>query len=173
MIYHYFKSKEDILFFLLHEYCCFTLANSKTNDMELAPEARLTAFIRAYIERPSSMRHRHVALVNDLKYLSPKHRTQIVALEREMVGNVVGLFSLMPGGADLDQIVLKTYVLFLFGTLNGADLWYRPSGPLPPGEMASMISGLYQSAVAAALPLAERPADPGPRAAGLAASHVP
>jgi AcrR family transcriptional regulator len=142
-IYHYFERKEDILFQLLHEYCLFTVENFASIDTKDSPEERLRKFVEIYIERPPKMRHRHIALVNDLKYLPERLRKQIVALERRMVDNVVSLLRGMKHGRGVDERVLRTYVLLLFGTINGIDFWFNPSGFMTPAELSGRVAKLF------------------------------
>lgn len=142
-VYHYFKSKDQILFQLLHEYCLFTVQAFESIDASLSPEDRLRIFLKIFIERPAKMRYRHITLVNDLKYLPERLRKQIVALERNLVDQVVDLLKEVQKGKNIDQRVLRTYVLLLFGTINGIDLWFNPSGFMTPDELSRRVSRLF------------------------------
>jgi AcrR family transcriptional regulator len=142
-LYHYFGSKKDILFQLLHEYCLFTIENFAGIDANLPAEERLRRFVQIYIERPPKMRHRHIVLVNDLKYLPERDRRQIVTLERRMLDNVVLLLREMKHSSDADEKVLRTYVLLLFGTINGIDSWFNPSGFMTPAELSQRVAKLF------------------------------
>lgn len=142
-VYHYFKSKDQILFQLLHEYCLFTVQTFDLIDESLPPQERLSIFLRNFIERPARMRYRHITLVNDIKYLPERLKKQIVLVERSLIDRVVALLKEVQKGNNVKDRVLRTYVLLLFGTINGIDLWFDPSGPMAPDELSGRVSRLF------------------------------
>lgn len=142
-IYHYFKSKHEILFLLLQEYCLSVIEMFENADENAPPQERLRLFLESFIQRPSRMKDRHTALLNDLKYLPARAKSQIVALERRLVRHMVTLLKQVKRGKDIDERVLHTYVLLMFGTINGIDLWYNPNGLMSSEELSKRLCRLF------------------------------
>ncbi len=142
-VYHYFPSKDRILFQLLQEYCLFVIQSFESIDPKLPAEERLRTFLESFIRRPTRMRNRHIALVNDLKYLPPELKRQIVSLERRLMSDVVVLLKQVQKIRNVDDRVLRTYVLLLFGTINGIDTWFNPSGAMTSDELSRRLCRLF------------------------------
>src|SRR5438552_14998452 len=83
LLYHYYESKEAILFDLLDRYMARLVAIvARVRAERLAPRPRLHALVRAFLAEYESSRTRHVALVNDARLLGTPQRERIVAQER-------------------------------------------------------------------------------------------
>jgi AcrR family transcriptional regulator len=142
-VYHYFKSKDQILYQILEQYCQFVLQTFESIDGSLPPEQRLRIFLQDFIQRPPNMKNRHVVLLNDLKYLPLRLRKQIVSLERRLLQHMVTLLKQVQRVKQIDDKVLRTYVLLLFGSINGIDIWYNPRGLMSSEELAKRVCRLF------------------------------
>lgn len=151
MLYHYFATKDDLLFALLSEHLERLIA-----DLESALEAegpikdRFSRFIEIYVQKSAESRQRHVSAMNDVKFLPDPLQSQILALEAQTAGLVADfLRELKPG---LGDGLYKPYALFLLGMLNWTDLWYDPAGRISPDELRDRISSLFLDGFNAARP---------------------
>ena len=143
-LYHYFVTKEDLLYDILSTYCEFILEQiDRIAASEESPDGRLASFVEFYLVRSPLLRAQHVVLLNDLKYLLPAQKKKIVGLERKMVESVANILREVSGGEPADDRTLRTYTMLLFGLLNGSDAWIKPTGFMSPAHLARRISDLF------------------------------
>lgn len=142
MLYHYFPTKDDLLFAMLKEHLDNVVAGiEEALESTTGPKARLHAFVKSYTLKSAQSRRRHVIAMNDSKFL-PRH-LQAPLLEREIaVTNMVAdlLRELNPG---LPDDVYKPYTMLLIGMLNWTDIWFRPSGKLKADELCERAARLF------------------------------
>lgn len=151
MLYHYFATKDDLLFALLGEHLERLIMEVEGATGSAGPiEQRFTRFVEIYVQKSAQSRQRHVSAMNDVKFLPEAMQTSILALEARVVGLVAGLLQeLRP---DLGKGLYKPYALMLLGMLNWTDFWYEPSGPISPDELRDRISRLFLNGFMAAGP---------------------
>ena len=85
-LYHYYASKEAILFDLLARYTQH-LIKIATHEVSATgkPAQRLHSLIRAFLAEYEHSQTRHIALLNDVKFLEAPQRTQILDAQRKLV----------------------------------------------------------------------------------------
>ena len=144
MVYHYFPTKDDILFFIIKEYLdqvVETLEEVAADD-KASPRDKLSEFVNDFIQRSTKMRSRNLVAMNDVVYLSETKRKEAGVLQRRIVELLAALVARVNPNAP--KRLLRPYALFLMGTLNWSDKWYRADGEIKPDEMAELISQAYQ-----------------------------
>ncbi len=141
MLYHYFPSKDDVLYALLHEHLQSTIDAIEQIDPARSAEERFRLLIEIYIQKSTQTRTRHVVAMNDVKYLSGAPLKKILELERQ----VIKLFeaSLEALDPNLPGKLVAPYSMLLTGMLSWVDLWYRPNGPMKPDELVERVAQLF------------------------------
>jgi AcrR family transcriptional regulator len=142
MLYHYFPTKDDLLFAMLKEHLERVLQGI---DEALAgagsPRERLLAFVEVYTQKSAQSRRRHMVAMNDVKYLPRAKQAPLIALQRQVTERLAVLLrELNPG---LPDTAYKPYTMMLIGMLNWADFWYRPTGEMKPQELCDRMSRLF------------------------------
>jgi AcrR family transcriptional regulator len=142
MLYHYFPTKDDLLFAMLKEHLERVIQGI---DEALAADGtardRLAALVEAYTQKSAQSRRRHVVAMNDVKYLPRAKQAPLIALQREVTDKVARLLKeLNPG---LPEVAYKPYTMMLVGMLNWTDFWYTPSGAVKPQELCERMSRLF------------------------------
>jgi AcrR family transcriptional regulator len=152
MLYHYFPSKDDVLYALLHEHLQSTIDAIEQIDPARSPEERFRLLIEIYIQKSTQTRTRHVVAMNDVKYLSGAPLKKILELERR----VMRLFEAALAALDpeLPGKLVAPYSMMLTGMLSWIDLWYRPNGPLKQDELVERVAQLFLHGYFAAKKLA-------------------
>jgi len=142
MLYHYFPTKDDLLFAMIDEHMNGVLAAVEQVCAEGGPaKQRLLGFVQVYTQKSAQSRRRHVIAMNDLKFLPRK--MQLPLLEREVkVTNILAdmLREMNPG---LPDEVYKPYTMLLIGMLNWIDTWYRPTGKVKAPELCERAYRLF------------------------------
>jgi AcrR family transcriptional regulator len=127
LIYHYFPSKDDILYEVMAAHLD-ALVDAAYDAMQAGGarerlEALTLAFMRLYVGAQDS----HKVLLNELDNLPPERRTEVVAKQRRIISVVEELIrEIRP---DLNPQTLPLAMLF-FGMINWTHTWFRPGGSL-------------------------------------------
>ncbi|MBG9388012.1 TetR/AcrR family transcriptional regulator [Caenimonas aquaedulcis] len=142
MLYHYFPTKDDLLFAMLKEHLERVIAGlDEAVSTAGTPRERLMALVQAYTQKSAQSRRRHVIAMNDVKYLPKAKQAPLIELQRQLTQSVSALIrELNPG---LPEDVYKPYTMMLIGMLNWTDFWYKPGGAMKPQELCDRISRLF------------------------------
>jgi AcrR family transcriptional regulator len=139
-LYHYFESKEAILFAILEAHVRVMIA-----DVEVAIAGKSTtldqfrAAIRAIVELNARSPNEQRVILNDLSFLSETEQEAIKTLERQIVDAVADLLIRLDQDGKIAKRTRKVYAMMLFGILNFSHTWYDPAGGIGPTDFADMI----------------------------------
>ena len=140
-IYHYFSSKDEILFFILDSYMDVVLKDLEPQLRTLRDSASKVKFI---IERHIDLHSNNMAqaktLLHEAHCLSPKRFKAIKVKEREYYRIVLNVLTeFFKGSEDIRKEELKAMAFFLFGMCNWTSHWYNPKGSINPEELSKFI----------------------------------
>jgi AcrR family transcriptional regulator len=146
-LYHYFPSKESLLAESLERYVRRLLrVVEEVRAQGLAPRDELGALIRALLVEYRDSRERHVALLNDVKFLSPELREPILAKQRAVVAALADTIErVAPGRFAPGERTPAT--MALFGMINFTFAWLRPDGPMSYERYAELVIDLWERGV--------------------------
>jgi len=147
-LYHYYESKEALLFDLLDRYTQQLLALIATSEAaaergKLDDLAALHALVRAFLLEYERAGTRHVALVTATPYLAPELRERILDRQRDVVSAVMRhLRRAYPERfTPRNQSALT---MMLFGMINWTFTWLKPDGPLSYEAFAEEVIQLLE-----------------------------
>lgn len=145
-LYHYYESKEAILFDLLDRYTrrlmlIVTEVEAQAERLGHGERETLGMLIRAFLAEYENSQTRHIALINDVKFLMDDQREAILKRERD----VVAAFSRQlrrayPARVNHDNQTALT--MTIFGMINWTFTWLKPGGKLSYAEFADMVIDL-------------------------------
>jgi AcrR family transcriptional regulator len=146
LVYHYFPSKEDILYEVMaaHLELLVTVVEEVAGRPQLGPEDRLHALALSFMRLYEGAASSHKVLLNELDNLPAERRSDVVAKQRRIISFVGDqVRAIRP---DLAEIERPLTMLF-FGTINWTHTWFRPGGNVSAeqlGELAVtlMLKGL-------------------------------
>jgi AcrR family transcriptional regulator len=141
-IYHYFSSKNEILYFISTHFMGLLLkdleqALEKINDNFEKIQFIISRHIRFYTkyiaEAKTTLHEGH---------LLPPAYFKIIAEQEKQYHQIVSkvLSDFLGGQVSKDQLKVLTFILF--GTCNGIYYWYDPKGPITPEELSKNISDI-------------------------------
>ena len=153
MLYHYFPTKDDLLFAMLQEHLEKVIAGIEEVSALSGPaEARFAALVVVYVQKSAQSRRRHTIAQNDVKYLPKAMQTPLFALQVRLCDLIADhLRSLNPG---LPPATCKPYAMLLIGMMNGTDVWFKPGGVIKAPELCERISRLFLRGFMQAEPVA-------------------
>ena len=139
LIYHYYPSKEDILFAVMASHIdqlSQDVAEVVANDAP--PGDRLQLLVRKFMDHYVGAADRQKVLLNDLDQLPSDKRRRIVRQQRGIVNAVTALFAELDPVAAADHGQARARAMMLFGMINWTHTWYDPTGPVKPHAIADM-----------------------------------
>ena len=140
MLYHYFATKDDLLFFMVKEHLENLIAgleNVLAADHG-SDRDNIYAFISEFVVCTSQARQRNIVLTNDSRYLSPEKYEVAKEMQRRVLRLVrLQLKRIKP---NLDDKTLTAHSFFLIGVINWVDAWYHPKGAISPEQLADHIT---------------------------------
>ncbi len=148
MLYHYFPTKDDLLFAMLQEHLERVLQSVEESLASTArPKDKLRLLVEGYTQKSVQNRRRHMVAMQDVKYLPRRQQTPLLDMQRKLTNVVTQLLrELNPG---LPEGSYKPYTMMLLGMLNWTDMWYAPSGLMKPQELCDRMSRLFMQGFAA------------------------
>ncbi|HEY9759361.1 MAG TPA: TetR/AcrR family transcriptional regulator [Oculatellaceae cyanobacterium] len=139
LIYHYYQSKETLLFDMLQSHCSLLLATATdTIKNEGNAESKLRNLVSLFMDIYVTSRDKHVVLLNDLHWLAEDQQREIRDLERQVVRIFRDLVTdIRP---DLDEKTRLALSMSIMGSLNWTYIWFKENGMLSPGAFAEIIA---------------------------------
>ena len=142
-LYHYYESKEAILFDLLDRYTQRLLAligqvEATAQRRRLDDRAALHELVRAFLGEYESSATRHAALLHDTKFLGDAQREQILDRQRDVV-SAVTRFVRRAYPQRVNDANQTAVAMMLFGMINWTFTWLRPGGPMSYGDFAEQV----------------------------------
>src|SRR6185503_3903113 len=135
LIYHYFPSKDDILYAAMAAHLDALVAAAEQATRTGGAEAKLRALTLAFMRLYAGAQDSHKVLLNELDNLPPARRAEVVAKQRRIIAAVETLVrELRP---DAGPLTLPLIMLF-FRMINWTHTWIRPGGAVDADRLADM-----------------------------------
>ena len=141
-IYHYFSSKNEILFFISANFMDLLL---KGLEEELKKFEDCFSKIKYFISRHIKFYARYISEAKTViheAHLLPQEYFKVIADKERQYHQIVSdiLYEFFEGNIPKDQ--LKTIAFILFGTCNGIYYWYDPRGSITPQYLSEIIGDM-------------------------------
>lgn len=141
-IYHYFSSKNEILYFISSNFMDLLLRGLK-DDLDKVEDcfSKIKFFISRHIKFYTQYISEAKTVIHEA-HLLPSEFFKVIAEKERQYLQIVSdiLFEFFEGNIQKDQ--LKTIAFILFGTCNGIYYWYDPRGSITPQELSEIISDI-------------------------------
>jgi AcrR family transcriptional regulator len=151
-LYHYYESKEAILFDLLDRYTQRLLAvigqvEAAAQRRSLDDRAALHELVRSFLQEYEHSASRHVALLHDTKFLGDAQRELILNRQRDVV-SAATRFVRRAYPARVNAANQTPVAMMLFGMINWTFTWLRPGGPLSYSAFAEDVIAMLEHGLA-------------------------
>ncbi|WP_321807069.1 TetR/AcrR family transcriptional regulator [Burkholderia sp. BCC1993] len=145
-LYHYYESKEAILFDLLDRYTkrlmlIIAEVEGASQRRSLSERDAFAELVRAFLAEYETSHSRHVALLNDVKYLEDAQREIVLDRQRD----IVAAFARQLARAYPDRISKEnqtSVTMMVFGMINWTFTWLKPGGRLGYRDFAEQVIDL-------------------------------
>jgi AcrR family transcriptional regulator len=144
LLYHYFKSKEEILYALLTTHLqhlravaeeALSVSDKPVEQFYALTQANMTLYIES--------RDRHVVLVSDTGHLSDTQREDIRHMQRLLTSLVSELLSTLNPQLLSDSRLPMVYTMMYYGVLNWTYIWYDADGAVGADEFSRRAADLF------------------------------
>lgn len=145
LIYHYFPSKDDILYETMAAHLDALVAAAGEATRAGTAETKLRALTHAFMRLYVGAEDSHKVLLNELDNLPPERRAELVAKQRRVIGTVEALVRELRG-TEADALPIA---MLFFGMINWTHTWFRPGGALSADMLADMAVNMALNGVQA------------------------
>jgi TetR/AcrR family transcriptional regulator len=165
-LYHYVRDKHELLLQITqgHVQRLEAVVNEVVPaevDPRADPRERLSALVLRFMQVYASAQHEHRVLTEDVKFLDPRERDQVLACQRRVVqafADSIGALRPDLQGPALDVPLDVPLAMLLFGMMNWTFTWLRPSGGLTHESLAAVVLQLLLGGLPAVQAPAMQPA---------------
>lgn len=148
LLYHYYASKEALLFDIIESHLQdLVAAVREADDAGLAPEVRLEALVAALLEAYRDADAEHKVQIAGLRLLPPEDQEKLKALERELVVLFAEAIRALHPAIFADKKLIKPVTMSLFGMLNWFYMWFREGGPVSRADYARLATQILVGGV--------------------------
>jgi AcrR family transcriptional regulator len=147
-LYHYYESKDAILFDLLDRYTQRLLAligeaEARAQRKNLSEREALNELVRAFLTEYENSATRHQALVSDTKFLGETQRQLIVNRQRDVVAAFTR-FLRRAYPQRVNPVNQTALTMMLFGMINWTFTWLRPGGAMSYAAFADEVVAMLE-----------------------------
>lgn len=148
-LYHYFASKDEILFWIHEEFIDLLIErHEKRLSAQLTPGVLLLEVMADILELMDTHRGHVRVFFEHHRELSIERKETIRVKRSHYESMVEDIFSNGMGSSEFRDTDPKLVALAMFGMCNWAYQWYRPQGPLRTREIAYSFWGYLVHGVA-------------------------
>jgi|SRR5262245_8667966 len=152
LLYHYYTSKEQLLFDVTDQYTRRLVALVEEVERRVRdPALRLPELIRVFLEEYQTSQAQHMVLLHDLRFLPDTERRTVVGSERRVIeafANAIRAAHRLP--ADLP--IIKPVTMMLFGMMNWTFTWLKPEKGVSYTEFGELVAEVFATGVTALAP---------------------
>lgn len=142
-IYHYYDSKDAILFDILESY--LRMLRDRVCEIDLtglSPEESLRKVIHETLQAYRGADHEHRVQINGVSKLPPEQQRIVRAYQRDMVVFVSDIIRAAAPDALADGEKLRSVTMSVFGMLNWYYMWNTGAGPEAREDYAKLVADL-------------------------------
>lgn len=143
LIYHYYPSKEALLYDILFTHLSALKEAVQGVEMGLDADADLRSVVHVILEAYRHADAEHKLQLDAISTLPEAEQKTLAALQRDLVGLVSDALS--RAARDLFTAkpeALRPAAMSLFGMLNWVYMWHRPGGGMSRQDYADMVADL-------------------------------
>lgn len=147
-IYHYHRSKEDLLFDLLSEHLADLRDRVISIDQpKAAPKDRFEMAVKEILSAYQGADNHHRIQMQSLSMLADEKQKVLRGLQRDLVRHVSGIVQDLAPLRFTDKSVLRSTTMSVFGMLNWYFMWNTGAGSNARRAYAHLVSDLVLNGI--------------------------
>jgi AcrR family transcriptional regulator len=151
LLYHYYPSKDSLIFAIIHTHLLELEASvAAAVDETLPPEAQLRALVGVVLDKYRGADDAHKVQLVGTATLSDDQRAEIRAVERQIVRHFSTVLDRINPGLDRPgRPLLMPVTMSLFGMMNWVYMWFRDGGMVTREDYADVATTLVLEGIKA------------------------
>lgn len=142
-LYHYYASKEDILYDVMHAHVhALDVAAQEAIEAGGDAEARLRSLARRFMQLYVGAAAHQKVLLNELDQLAPARSAEIVRVQRGLIDIVRALLEEIAPKLLQSRGESMAAAMLFFGMINWTHTWFSADGPVSADAFADMAVGM-------------------------------
>jgi AcrR family transcriptional regulator len=148
-MYHYFTSKDDLLYEIYHGLISAQLADlAAILSRQMSPPDAVRAIIVNLVETTAARAEETAVFVREMYRLDDERLAAIRADRRRYHETFRALIEKAQAEGAFSAVAsAETVTLMVFGVVNQLPTWYRPTGPKTPARLAEEVSAFVLAAL--------------------------
>ncbi|AUW58781.1 TetR/AcrR family transcriptional regulator [Sphingobium sp. SCG-1] len=147
LIYHYYPSKEDVLYAVMLSHIDQLVEDVETvMALDKPPHERLRHLLRSFMAHYIGAASRQKVLLNELSNLPDDKRRSIIGKQRIVIEAVQSLIVAIDPAMAADPAKARVQTMLLFGMINWTKTWFSESGTISAQKVADMAFDLMSPA---------------------------
>jgi AcrR family transcriptional regulator len=143
-LYHYFSSKEDVLFRLMNDAMDHILVElEKIYVSDLSAEDKLKRVLHSYIHSYAGDQERLILLVNEMNALTETNRLILVDKQRKYVQLIKSILKELVNEEKMRDIDPAVTTFAFFGMVHYTIKWYHKDGPITVDQLAKLFVEIF------------------------------
>jgi AcrR family transcriptional regulator len=139
LIYHYYDSKESLLFDILNEHLsALSAAVDSAARTDAAPDHRLRAMVHAILREYEDADAEHKLQLDALDTLPDPMKAPLIAFQQQITLRMRDVLVQIAPDRITGRAMPAT--MTAFGILNWVYIWHRPDGPMTRTEFADFAT---------------------------------
>lgn len=148
LLYHYYASKEALLFDVIRNHLEGLIEAVEAADgADGRPEARLHALVAALLSAYRDADAEHRVQIESMRLLPEAEQAELKRLERKLVGFFAEAIRAVRPAAFEGRPMLKPVTMALFGMLNWFYMWFREGGAISRDDFGRLATNILVSGV--------------------------
>ncbi len=148
LLYHYYASKEALLFDIVQNHLAALVdVVEEADDPSLDPQARLEALVVALLEAYRDADAEHRVQVEGMRLLPAEEQEKLKQLERRLVAVFAERVRALNPQLFAEKKLVKPVTMSLFGMMNWAYMWFRDGGAMSRADYARLATRLLVGGV--------------------------
>jgi TetR/AcrR family transcriptional regulator, cholesterol catabolism regulator len=147
-LYHYFDSKEDLLYTLITDAMDEALDTlEQICQSDLSPNGKLNEVLSFYTSYYAGDQDRLRLLVNEQDNLGEEYRQIVIEKERRYVRLIQSILKALADERKMKPIPPSVATFAFFGMVHYTIKWYDRSGPVKSGELADYFLEIFTKGI--------------------------
>ena len=143
-LYHYYASKDALLFDALDRYTHRLVERcADAAARPLPPRESVARLVRTLLHEYRDSRDYHVALLNDLRHLQGPEQDRIRSQQRAVV-RILTTALARAWPARMSGLDASATTMALLGMINFSFAWWRPDGSMSQERFADLVIDLWE-----------------------------
>jgi TetR/AcrR family transcriptional regulator len=142
LLYHYYASKETLLFDILSVHLQELLDAANAVSTALPARERLRSLVGALLDAYRDADQQHKIQINEMAKLPPERQKALISMERDLVAVFAAAIADVLPAIGRSKTLLKPVTMSLFGMLNWHYMWFREGGTMSREDYADLATTL-------------------------------